>query len=171
MKQWRAFREYMQTTQKISIEQLHQVVEAIFDQGEVSVKEAYSDFECATLEFTTVDALKKNMDPEQNAALFLYSIYYPESRGHVFERRIELKPESCNGYKFRFRQVGWGLIQFQCNFKTFPVIECCIAVNSHARAGNWSQTFPELKDLDLWDWDVLNKKAGRLIRLLRKLGT
>jgi hypothetical protein len=161
----------MQTIQKISIEQLHQVVEAIFGQGEVSVKEAYSDFECATLEFTTADALKKNIAPEQKAALYLYSIYYPELRGHVLEQRIELKPASCNGYKFRFRQVGWGLIQLQCNFKTFPVIECRIAVNSNARAGNWFQTFPELKDPNLWDWEVLNKKAGRLIRLLRKFAT
>jgi hypothetical protein len=165
--------DLMQTTQKVSIEQLHQVVEAIFDQGEVSVKQAYSDFERPTLEFTNADALKKDMayQPGQKDALFLYSIYYPGTRGHVFEQRIELKPESCNGYKFRFRQVGWGLIQFQCNFKTFPVIECRIAVNSEARSGNWSQTFPELKDPNLWDWEVLNKKAGRLIRLLRKSAT
>jgi hypothetical protein len=163
----------MQTAQKISTEQLHQVVSAVFDQGEVSVKQAYSDYERPTLEFKTADALNENMayQPRQKVALFLYSIYYPETRGHVLEQRIELKPESCNGYKFRFKQAGWGLIQLQSNFKNFPIIECSIAVNSEARSANWSQTFSEFKDPNLWDWEVLDKKAGRLIRLLRKLAT
>jgi hypothetical protein len=43
-------------------------------------------------------------------------------------------------------------------------------VNSEERAHNWSDTYPDLKSPDLWDWAVVKKKAGRLIRLLRKLG-
>jgi hypothetical protein len=163
----------MQTTQNISYEQLQEIVGAIYDQGDVAVKQAYSDLECPTLEFKSADALIKDMaySPGQKVAFFYYSIYYLEARGYTFEERVELKPESCNGHKFRFIQAGWGLIALQCNFKQFPKIECRITVNSDTRAGNWSQTYPELKDPNLWDWKIINKKAGRLIRLLRKCAT
>ena len=159
----------MQTIQHISIAQLREIICAIFDQGDVVVKQAYSDFDCPTRQFGDVEALIQDLSyqPGQKVASFSYVIYYPEAKGHTHEKRINLKPESCMGHTFRFTQEGWGLIQLQCNFRDYPKIECRIAVNSRVRAGNWFGTYPDYENPDMWDWEVVKKKAGRLVRLLR----
>lgn len=162
----------MQATQHISVDQLHEIISAVFDQGNVVVKQAYSDFDCPTRQFNDVKALVEDLkyQPGQEVSFFSYVIYYPEAKGYTNEERIDLKPESCKGHTFRFSQVGWGLIQLQCNFRDYPKIECRIAVNSRERAGNWYGTYPDYKNPDLWDWEVLKKKVGTLVRLLRKHG-
>ena len=101
---------------------------------------------------------------------FNYVLYYPEAKGFIFEKRIKLIPEKCGGHTFRFSQNGWGLIQLQCDLRHPPGIECRIAVNSRERALNWAQTCTELKKPSLWDWKIIEKKAGKLARLLRKFG-
>jgi hypothetical protein len=160
----------MQTTQNISPEHLRDIVHAIFDQGPVIVKQAYSGHDRNTVEFPDANALIEDLThSEDRKPMFLhYAIYYPDAKGHVSERRIHLKPESCKGHTFRFCQEGWGLIFLQCEFRNYPSIKCNIAVNSETRAANWSDTYPELKDPSLWDWDVVKTKASPLIRLLRK---
>ena len=163
----------MQTTDTISSEQLKEIADAIFGQGPVVVREHYSDYECQTREFRTADALMKDMidEPIQDRVLFSYAIYYPEAKGFVYEERIKLIPKKCHGHTFRFSQNGWGLIGFQCDFRHPPRVKCRIAVNSRARAMNWHETYAKIKKPDLWDWKIIEKKAGKLVRLLRTLGT
>jgi hypothetical protein len=47
----------MQTTQNISISQLHDIVKAIYEEGAPVVKEAYSAFDTTTRSFITRDEL------------------------------------------------------------------------------------------------------------------
>ncbi|MEZ5327004.1 MAG: hypothetical protein R3F19_18290 [Verrucomicrobiales bacterium] len=161
----------MQTTQRISTAQLDVVVESVFASGSPVVKQAASDFDQPTKTFPSIEALRDDMKftPGQKRASYLYSIYYPEAKGAVSERRIDLSPGAVPGHTHRFSPQGWGLIQFQCTFRDFPSIECRVAVNSDVRAQNWSDTYPEMGSPDLWDWKVVNLHAGRLVRLLRKL--
>jgi len=162
----------MQTAQQISMAQLAEIVDAVFAQGPVVVRQAYSDFGCATKEFADVTALCDDLryKPGAGDTFRQYTIYYPEAKGHTHERRIELNPQKCNGHNFRFCQEGWGLIQLQVDFRKHPNVECRIAVNSENRAATWSGTYPEFQSPDNWDWATLDKKAGRLVRLLRRLG-
>jgi hypothetical protein len=162
----------MQTSQQISWDQLREVVEAIYAQGPVVVRQAYSDFSCATKEFADPEALLEDLRCEPGAAKVSrqHALYYPEAKGMPYEKRIALKPDLCGGHTFRFCQEGWGLIQFQCDFRQLPSIDCRVAVNSPTRAANWSATIPEMQNPALWDWVVVERKAGRLVRLLRKMG-
>lgn len=161
----------MQTTQHISPAQLNQVVESVFASGTPVVKQAVSDFDSPTREFPTIDDLRDDLRyfPGQDRRFVSYSIYYPEAKGLVSERRIDLKLGAVPGHTHRFAPQGWGLIQLQCNFRDFPSIECRVAVNSDVRAQNWSDTYPEMGSPDLWDWSIVKCHAGRLTRLLRKL--
>lgn len=162
----------MQTTQYITDDQIDEVVQAVYAMGSPVVKEAYSDFDSHTMTFPSASDLRADIkfDPKEKA-FFYYALYYPDAKGFVLEGRIELKPRYCKGHTHRFSQNGWGLIFLQIDFKNHPRIECCVSVNSDTRAGNWFDTNPHLKSPDLWDWTVVNKHAGRLIRLLRKFGT
>ncbi len=162
----------METTQQIFLEQLNEIVAAVFAQGPVVVRQAYSNFGCATREFADADALLDDLhyEPGVGDVFLQYTLYYPEAKGHTHERRIDLKPEACNGHTFRFCQEGWGLIQLQCDFRKHPMVECRVAVNSAIRASNWSDTYPDFQSPNAWDWAVVERKAGRLVRLLRKMG-
>jgi hypothetical protein len=162
----------MQTSQQISLEQLNEIVAAVFAQGPVVVRQAYSNFGCATREFADADALldELNCEPGVVDVFRQYTLYYIEAKGHTHERRVDLKPEACNGHTFRFCQEGWGLIQLQCDFRKHPMVECRVAVNSAVRASNWSDTYPGFQSPNSWDWAVVERKAGRLVRLLRKMG-
>jgi hypothetical protein len=160
----------MQATQHITRQQLAEIVDAIYGQGEVIVKEASSDYDSSLKHFPDANSLHADVDRAGTRGFLFYSIYYPEAGGYVYERRIDLIPEKCEGHTHRFKQEGWGLIRLQCRFQDPSDIECSIAVNSEVRASNWSNTYPDLGDPAGWDWKLINSKCGRLTRLLRKLG-
>lgn len=162
----------MQTSQQIFREQLSEIVAAVFAQGPVVVRQAYSNFGCATREFADADALLDDLKYEAGVGDVFrqYTLYYAAAKGHTHERRVDLKPEACNGHTFRFCQEGWGLIQLQFDFRKHPLVECRVAANSEIRASNWSDTYPDLQTPEAWDWAVVERKVGRLVRLLRKIG-
>lgn len=160
----------MQATQHITRQHLAEIVDAIYGQGEVIVKEASTGYDSSPNHFPDAESLQADVGQADTRGFFFYSIYYPEAGGHVYERRIDLIPEKCDGHTHRFKQEGWGLIRLQCRFRDPSDIECNIAVNSEVRASNWSDTYPDMGDPAEWDWKLVNSKAGRLIRLLRKLG-
>jgi hypothetical protein len=161
----------MQTTQFIQDKQLNELINIIYSDGAPVVKEAYSEFDAPTVTFRSASELRANIEfiPKERA-FFYYAIYYPDAKGFVLEKRIKLKPRACKGHTHRFSQEGWGLIFLHITFQSQSRIECCVAVNSNARAETWSNIYPELKSPDLWDWTIVSRYAGRLTRLLRKLG-
>jgi hypothetical protein len=161
----------MQTTQPISLEGLHEIVSAVFAQGPVVVKQWYSDFDCPPKDFADIKAMTDDLRYQRGERTVFrdYTIYYPEAKGRIYQKKIVLDPESCDGHTFRFCLEGWGLIRLHCEFQKYPTIECQIVVDSKARARVWSDTCPELDNPECWDWAIVNKKAGSLIRLLRKL--
>lgn len=161
----------MQTTQLITDAQLDEVIEAVYAEGRPIVREAYSDFDCPTETFPSASDLRANIEfvPGEKTS-FHYALYFPDARGFVLERRIELNAGAVQGHTHRFSQEGWGLVFLQIDFRQHPRVECCVTVNSAARARNWFTTYPHLKSPDLWDWKVVDRHAGRLVRLLRKLG-
>jgi hypothetical protein len=160
----------MQTSATITTIQLDEVVAAIFKQGEVVVTEANSEYDSPLKSFPDANALSEDLKRKDTSGFFFYSIYYPEAGGHINERRVDLIPKKCNGHTYRFKLEGWGLIHMQCRFQDPYSLKCNIAVNSEARASNWSDTCPEIGDPAKWDWKIVSSKAGRLVRLLRKLG-
>lgn len=162
----------MQTTQTISESQVDEVLTSIFATGDPVVKEAYSDFDTSTKVFPTLESLREDIDytSGQKRKFFFYAIYYPAANGLVVEKRIELKPGAPGNHRHRFCQEGWGLIFLQIKFKHPGAVECRLAVNSEKRANNWADTIDRLGDPRSWDWEVVKLHAGRMTRLLRKLG-
>jgi hypothetical protein len=89
----------MQATQNISQVQVREIVEAIYDQGPVVVKQANSDLGRAPRQFIDANALidALRFQPGQEYVFFSYVIYYPEAGGHTYEKRITFNPEFCDG--------------------------------------------------------------------------
>ena len=86
----------MQTTQYMSDAHLDDIIEAVYVAGAPIVKEAYSNLDTPTVAFPSPTDLRQHIQfvPEQRA-FFHYALYYPEAKGFVLEKRIDLKPGSC----------------------------------------------------------------------------
>lgn len=140
------------------------IINYLFEDNPV-VSEAYSEYGKKIVYFSNASELIKYVsDAKANNKLFLnLSVYFPETNGFVEEEKIKLDPKHCEGYKFRYCVRGWGVIQFQLDFKKFPSIECRFAVNTEKRANAWSENYPQLQSPSLWDWNLVEKRARRLI--------
>jgi hypothetical protein len=76
------------------MDQLHEIVAAVFAQGPVIVRQAYSDFGCATKEYADPNALLDDLHVVPAGVVFRqYTLYYPEAKGYTHERRIALNPQ------------------------------------------------------------------------------
>lgn len=98
-----------------------------------------------------------------------FALHFPDTKGHVAERKIALDARKCDGHTWRYTVEGWGLVQLQADLRRLPVIECRVAVNSQARAEAWASTHPELRDPGLWEWSVVQRHTGRIIRKMKEI--
>ena len=157
----------MQRVENIPLPHVHRVLGAVFV-GSPLVCEAYSKFDQATRSFESLEALLAYIRAERELGIKFVNLvaHYQEALGQVRTRTIELKPEKCNGATWRETVEGWGLVQLQLEFKG-DTAECRVAVNTERRANAWAQTYPELGAPSLWDWKLIEKRARRLIRVLR----
>ena len=89
----------METTQYITDAQIDEVIQSVYAEGAPVVKEAYSDFDSPTVTFPSAsDLLADIRFVPGEKALFYYTVYYPDAKGFVLEKRIELEPGACNGH-------------------------------------------------------------------------
>jgi hypothetical protein len=158
----------MQREETIDEETLRRVLNAVY-QGNPVVSEAYSHFDEDVLSFPSLGELDAYISRERAAGRPWINlvIHYPETRGLVVKKKIDLIPEKCDGATFRYSMEGWGLIQLQIDYKLAPSIECRFAVNTEKRALAWAQTLSALGAPDQWEWKAVEKQVRRLIRVLR----
>lgn len=160
----------MQATAKIDVGDVPRVVAAVFDSGSPMVSEAYSAFDANIVVFNSAEEVTAyiNNAREGGAKLLTFSVYYPDTQGFREVRKIILKPEACDGHKYRYSVGGWGVIQFHLEYQNDSSIKCYFGVNSEKRANKWFGTYPELKSPSLWNWQLVEKYIKRMSRELKK---
>ena len=161
----------MQSTATLSRESFTELAEFLFESGAPVVFHAYSDYDQPLRSFRTRSELIADIEAalEKGQKSLLLALHYPDTKGHVAQRKITLDPKKCDGHTWRYSVEGWGLIQFQGDLRHAPLIECRIAVNTQKRAEAWAGTYPELRDPYLWDWGLVQRHAGRIIRRMKKI--
>lgn len=161
----------MPTTQLIAADRLDELLAAVFADGEPIVSEAWSDFDAAAKIFPTLDCLRGDIQsrPGQKRTCFQYAIHYPEAGGFVVEKRVELEPGTAEGHTHRFTMEGWGLIYLRLKDKGLEGIECGVTAPSRERAGEEADACEHLGTPDLWDWELVERQAGRLRGFIEKL--
>lgn len=149
---------------------LEALAEAIYATGRPVVEEAYSAFEEDLRRFAAPSDLLADIDRRfsSRGRFAHYVIHYPEAKGAVRRKKIDLIPEKCGGKKFRYSVEGWGLIPLQLSLEQTGQVQCRIAVNSEKRAMAWFPTYPEHGDPRRWDWMIVEREVRRLVRILKK---
>ena len=143
---------------------------AIFAGENPQVFEAYSEFDCEPISFTSSQELsvyikQKASNPKGLAYLV---VVYSDMGGKAIKRRIELNPLKVPNHKFRYTWEGWGLISVQVASPDLGIASG-IGANSEARAIKWSSTYPEMEPPSVWNWPAVKKHQSRLKRVLKKM--
>ena len=143
--------------------------EFIFSETDCKVFEAYSEHEKDLREFKSVSAVLEAFYSKPFGTFF-FALWSPSVSSNVSVRRIELKPEKCNGATFRFTIEGWGIMYFNLGRISGSEIDSSnFGHNSEKRARNWEVTlFDRLGSVEDWDWKLLNKLSGKIQYHIRK---
>lgn len=138
------------------------VAEATYDLG-FSVFESYSEFEQNLRHFKNSEQLVNFWSSDKPSPLVV-QLYHPSFGGPYRIEKIEVIPDKCRGYKFRYNIVGWGLIILELGLPTNNTLaNSRIACNSETRAKSWEATHPELGACADWNW----KSISQLFKLLK----
>jgi hypothetical protein len=161
----------MQSTATLTRESFIELAAFLFESGAPVVFHAYSDYGEPLRSFRNASELVADIESAfaTGQKSLLFALHYPDTKGHVAERKITLDPKKCDGHTWRHTVEGWGLIQFQGDLRGAPAIECRVAVNTQKRAEAWADTYPELRDPRLWDWRIVQHHAGRIIRKMKRI--
>ena len=161
----------MQTTQRVAIERIDELVDAIYQPEQPEILSADSEFGKELEQFLSASEIRDRIVRciDEGAFFYNFAVCYPSSEGRIEKDLVSLKPEFCQGHTFRYSAGGWGVIQVQLDFKHKPNIECRIAVNSEKRALLWEPHYPKWAPVSVWKWSVVEKHARRLCRKLKGL--
>ena len=159
----------VQRTESVKKKKINELMELAFQIGEVRIFESYSEMEEEIVEIKNyqdyLNYFQKSINQKKKHISF--GLHYKEAEGFLRIRRINLNPKSCDGKTFRYNIEGWGIIHIQLDLRE-ERIECRIAVNTEKRAQKWESINPELKPSNLWNWKIVESKARKLIRELKK---
>lgn len=103
-----------------------------------------------------------------------FALHTPEMCGDVHARRIHFAAgKTRDGATFRYELAGWGLVRIHRGVlrTNGELTGANIGHNSEKRAKVWAASAPDEGDPAGWDWKVVNRVAGRLVRHITKLST
>ncbi len=143
------------------------ILDFIFNETNWEIYDLYSSYGEEIVKYPTLEEIEHKIETEKRAGHF--NIYSPDFGGEVIFRKVNLDPEYCNGYTFRYSSEGWGLIQLYFGKVWNNKLEySTIKHNSQVRANNWYSTYPEMANPDLWNWKEINKASRKLAYIIKK---
>ncbi|MCG6142730.1 hypothetical protein [Leptospira mtsangambouensis] len=147
------------------------IINFILKDLECKIYESYSDYEKPISEFHSFEELNDKysiLKNEMKNNVYL-QIYNPKASKNLKFRKIELDPNKCDGFKFRYSCDGWGLIQLYLG-----KLENNILKNSHTnhnsekRASKWENIHENsLGKIHEWDWKIVNSTSRKLNRFIK----
>ena len=144
----------------------------LLDQGECEIFELYSRPGHELVQFTSLEDFSGRFqfsDWDGISETIHLHLYPKAARGFVEHRRISLSKAASPEQAFRYSSGGWGLIQLYLEApRKGALSHSHTNHNSPARAATWSDTYPELREPALWDWDVVTSFSRRLNAFIRK---
>jgi hypothetical protein len=137
-----------------------EVFRFIFEELGLSVFQSYSVFGQPLKEYRTVEEVISEIAKYPKTQFVLWK---KDFGFDYMISKLDLNPKYCNGYTFRYRIDGWGLIHFHANeLKADKLEASLISHNSEKRAQAWESTKPELGRADHLDWDEINSTSRKL---------
>ena len=88
------------------------VLEFIFKETDLRVYDLSSHYGQEICEYKTVEEILAKHDLDYGAKFATtFQLWTPRHKGKPIFNRINLDPQRCGGYTFRYSTEGWGLIQ------------------------------------------------------------
>jgi len=159
----------VQRKELVEIGKLNEVMQLVFEIGEVQFLEASYDVDRENINIKDYQGylsyIEERIDKQEKYISF--ALHYKESAGFICEERKVLDVKFSKGKVFGYKSTGWGIIYIQVRFIE-ENIECRISVNTEKRAlKSESILSHKFKSPNLWNWKVVESKTRKLIRKLR----
>ncbi len=145
------------------------VFDYLFSETDFRVFESYSRFGQTLREYTSFPELcaayQIGDDEHGNGYAAVLKLWSPSVMQSPQIERIKLRPDKCEGFTFRFKISGFGLVQL-----CLGGVHARIVTQSHY--GHFSERgAARWGDVSSVDWSALSKLSGRVQRhVRRKLG-
>lgn len=161
----------MQTNTNLDRAGLAKLVVSIFESGNPEVYLRNSDEGEHAGDFVSAKEVNAFIDEaiEEQRQFVGFTIWYPDTRGYVEKKTVNLDIQKSRGRSVRHVIRGWGIIVLQLNLDNPSLINSCVSCNSQKKAENWFDSHPLLKNPDLWDWEAVVKHCKRLMRVAESL--
>ena len=136
------------------------LLDFLFSETDVRVFESYSQFDSELREFHSTEELARafplGKDPLGSGNAVLLQLWSPSVMSGLQIERFSVNPDFCNGYTFRHRIAGGGLMQLYLGGQSGNVITMShFGCQSEKRAQKWGVE-------EGVNWRALEKIAGKI---------
>ena len=149
------------------------VLDFVFSESNCRVFESYSPYGEQLAEFNSYLEIESryNVGQCRGSVSSVLLQLLPVGAGEVIIERINLEPQKCNGFKFRYCVNGWGLIQLYLGgISPTGLVHSHTNHNSEKRALAWETTYKStLGSVSYWSWPVIESTSRRINSFIRKV--
>lgn len=140
------------------------VFDLIFNYTELQVFDLGSPYGQEINQYKSTAEIANRFDLEngRDSATTL-NLWAPNFDGSILFRKVELDPKRCNGYTYRYRSEGWGLIQLYLGGITDNILfHSHIGHFNEKGALKWENTDDEKGKVNLWNWKAIEQTSRKL---------
>ena len=140
------------------------ILDFIFKNTDLRIFDHYSPYGKEINEYKNTYEISSKFDLRKGGQFALtFQLWSPRFKGEIIYKRIELDPEKCNGYNFRYSVEGWGLIQLYFGGIQNNILHLShIGHFSEKGALKWESTNKINGKISKWDWKEIEKTSRKL---------
>lgn len=140
-----------------------EILDFIFKDTDLQVYDLGSPYGQEICQYKTSDEISSKFDLEIDEFGTAFQLWTPRHKGKPIFRRVDLDPKRCNGHKFRYETVGWGLIQLYFGgLKNNELKHSHIGHFNEKGALKWEDINNVNGFVSSWDWKEIQTTSRKL---------
>lgn len=140
------------------------LLEFIFDETDLHLFDSYSPPEELIDEYTAANEVNDKFDLENGGQFAVtFQLWSPRFSEEIIFQKVDLNPEYCDGFTFRYATSGFGLIQLYFGGLVNNMLNYShIGHNSEKRALAWEDTLATADRAHKWNWKEIERTSRKL---------
>jgi hypothetical protein len=140
------------------------VLNFILNETDLCIYDKDSNYEEEIVQYHSLDEISSKFELTNGGKFAVtFQLWSARHRGKPIFRRIELKPEYCDGHTYRYSTNGWGLIQLYFGgIENNQLNQSHIGHFNEKEALGWQNTNKINDKVSDWDWKEIQITSRKL---------
>ncbi|UYZ62711.1 hypothetical protein [Hymenobacter weizhouensis] len=137
----------------------------LFTETDLRMYDLSSAYSQEISEYSSADEVAQNVDLNSGGSFAAtFQLWSPRFGAPPEFRRVELNPRYCKGHTFRYRTIGWGLIQLYFGgLQNGELAHSHIGhFNEKGALGQEAAGFSTVNQVAAWNWTEIHRTARQL---------